>query len=165
MPRFVPAAVPAAFAAGWIAVLAALTVPAVIDGRLILLIVFVGVAIVTLETTPLVAPRFREWGLGAGILAAMLAPFGMGVSVLALFTYRAGDLGPGWERSGSVIPALVVQALAAGVVVYGLVAQRAGAAPALHRRGRWLVIAGTVIGVSTLASHLLLVAFDAAATP
>lgn len=165
MRRLAPVSVPVLFAAGWAAALAALEVPAVIDWRLIVLVAALGSAVVALQTAPLVDPRLREWGIGAGILGAMLAPLGMGVTVLALFTYRTGDLGPGWQQSETVIPALVVQAAAGASVVTGLVLQRAGRPPSRHRSGRWLVVAGTALGVAMLAAHLCAVAFDAAAAP
>jgi hypothetical protein len=163
LQRYAPAAAPVLFAAAWAVVLAVLSIPSVMDWRLILLIVLLGGAVGGLQTTALVAPRLREWGIGAGILGAMLAPFGMGVTVLSLFTYRSGDLGPGWGQSETVLPALAVQVLAAAVVITGLAIQRTGATPARHRRGRWLVLAGTLIGTSVLAAHLCAVAFDAVA--
>ena len=161
--RFAPAAAPILYAVAWAVVLTVLSIPSVMDWRLILLIVLLGGAVGGLQAAPLVAPQLREWGIGAGILGVMLAPFGMSVTVLSLFTYRSGDLGPGWEQSETLLPGLAAQVLAAAVVITGLAFQRAGATPARHRRGRWLVLAGTLIGTSVLAAHLCAVAFDAAA--
>jgi len=158
--RIAPAAVPILFATAWVIALAVWPVPAVIDWRIIGFIVVLASVVMGMQAAPLIHPGLREWGLGAGILGALLAPFGASVTVLALFSYRSGDLGPGWEQSWSVFPALAIQAVALIVVVAGLVLQRLDREPASHRLGRWLAILGTLAGSAAAAAHLYAVAYD-----
>jgi hypothetical protein len=158
---YLPLVAPIGFAAAWAVLFATIGVPGAIDWKVILLIVVLGTAVLGMLAAPLVRPALREWGLGAGILSAMLAPFGASVTVLALFSYVAGDMAPGWERSETVIAALALQAVALGVVVAGLALQREDRAEASHRRGRWAALAGTLLGVTAVAVHLLAVAHDA----
>ncbi len=160
MRRAASAAIPILFVSAWIAALAVWPVPAVIDWRIIGFVVALSTAVMGGAAAPLVSSDLDEWGLGAGILAAMLAPLGVSVTVLALFAYRAGDLGLGWERSWSVVPALAVQAAALAVVVAGLVLQRKRRPDAAHRLGRWLVMLGTLAGSAAVAGHLYAVAYD-----
>ncbi|MBU1227946.1 MAG: hypothetical protein KJ698_12145 [Actinobacteria bacterium] len=160
MRRLAPAVIPTLFLAGWMAGLAVWPVPAVIDWRIIGFVVVLSAAVMAGQAAPLISSDLGEWGLGTGILAALLAPLGMSITVLVLFSYQSGDLGPGWERSWSVIPALAVQVAALLVVGAGLALQRRDRQPASHRLGRWLVITGTLAGATAVASHLCAVAYD-----
>lgn len=160
LQRFAPLAVPSGFAAAWTVALATVTIPSSIDWKVVLMVVVLGTAVATLLTLPMVDPSLQEWGIGAGILAAMLAPFGASITVLALFAYAGGGLGPGWERSETVIPALAVQVLALMAIVAGLTLQRRDRPDASHRMGRWIAVGGTLAGTSALAVHLILTARD-----
>lgn len=160
MRPFLPLLAPLAFAVVWVTVIVVWPIPAVIDWKIVLFVLVLATGVMALQATPLIATGMSEWGLGAGILGAMLAPFGASVIVLALFAYQSGDMGPGWEQSWSVIPALVMQAIALGTVITGLFLQRKDRLPASHLRGRWVVIAGTMVGASAVAAHLIAVARD-----
>ena len=104
MPRFAAPAIPLLFLSGSAAAMVVWPIPAVIDWRIVAFIVLLSAGVMAMETLPLIDDRLGEWGLGTGILAAMLAPFGASVTVLALFSYRAGDLAEGWQRSGAHVP-------------------------------------------------------------
>ena len=160
MRRFLPLLAPIAFAIVWFSIIVMWPIPAVIDWKIVLFVLVLATWVMALQATPLISTGMTEWGLGAGILGAMLAPFGASVIVLALFAYQSGDMGPGWEQSWSVIPALVVQAIALVMVITGLVLQRKDRSPASLLRGRWIVIAGTMAGASAVAAHLIAVARD-----
>ena len=160
MRRLAPLAIPVVYTSCWAAAMASWPVPAVLDWKIIGFMVVLSASVLALQAAPLVAPGLREWGLGSGILAALLAPFGASTTVLALFSYQAGALGPGWAQSWSVRPALVVQTLALAVVIAGLLMQRDGRSDGSHVRGRWLVLGGTLVGAAVAAGHLYAVAFD-----
>lgn len=160
MRRFAPLAVPILFAAGWFTAITMWPVPAVVDWKIIGFVVVLAASIMGMQAAALVSADLREWGLGAGILGALLAPFGVSITVLALFSYRAGDLAPGWAESWSVRPAIAVQAAALIVIIAGLLLQRADRADDSHRRGRWMVLGGTLVGAAVAAGHLYAVAFD-----
>ena len=135
-------------------------IPAVIDWRIVAFVVLLSAGVMAMEALPLIDDRLGEWGLGAGILAAMLAPFGASITVLALFSYRAGDLAEGWERSASAVPAIVVQVVALTALVFGFTRQRGGRDDAAHRSGRWIVLAATLLGAAAVVTHLFVVAHD-----
>lgn len=160
MRRFAPLLAPIAFAVTWATVMAAWPIPAVIDWKIVLFVLVLATWVMALQATPIISTGMEEWGLGAGILGAMLAPFGASIVVLALFAYQSGDMGPGWEQSWSVIPALVLQLVALGMVITGLALQRKTRPPTSHRLGRWVVIAGTMVGASAVVAHLIAVAHD-----
>jgi len=160
MRRFAPLAVPILFVAGWLTAVAVRPVPAVIDWKIIAFVAVLAAAVMGMQAAALVSDDLREWGLGAGILGAMLAPFGVSITVLALFSYKAGDLAPGWAESWSVRPAIALQVFALLAAIAGLLMQRSHRAAESHRRGRWLVLGGTLVGAAVVAGHLYAVAFD-----
>ncbi|MCJ7726151.1 MAG: hypothetical protein MUP76_07170 [Acidimicrobiia bacterium] len=160
MRRLAPPAIPIVYASCWFAAMVLWPVPAVLDWKIIGFMVVLSAAVLAMQAAPLVAPGLREWGLGSGILAALLAPFGASTTVLALFSYTAGDLAPGWAQSWSVRPALVVQGLALAVVIAGLLMQRDGRSDESHVSGRWMVLGGTLVGAAAAVGHLYAVAFD-----
>jgi hypothetical protein len=137
-------------------------IPAVIDWKIALFVLILATWVMALQATPIISADMTEWGLGAGILGAILAPFGASITVLALFAYQSGDMGPGWEQSWSVIPALVLQLVALIMVITGLVLQRKDRSPLAILGGRWTVIAGTMLGASAVVAHLIAVAHDVA---
>jgi len=158
--RFTPLSVPLLFLGGSFAAMALWPIPAVIDWRIVAFIVVLSAGVMAVETLPLIDDQFGEWGLGAGILAAMLAPFGASVTVLALFSYRAGDLAEGWQRSGSAIPAITAQVLALIAVVFGLTRQRSGRDAVSHLSGRWIVLSATLMGAAAVVAHLFVTAHN-----
>jgi hypothetical protein len=160
MRRFAPLAVPILFAAGWIIAMALWPVPAAIDWKIIAFVVVLAASIMGMQAAALVSADLREWGLGAGILGALLAPFGVSITVLALFTYTTGDLAPGWAESWSVRPAIVLQAVALIGVTTGLLLQHEARSDDSHCRGRWMVLGSTWLGAAVTAGHLYAVAFD-----
>jgi len=160
MPRFTAPTVPLMFLGGFFAAIVLWPIPAVIDWRIVAFVVLLSAGVMVMETLPLINDGLGEWGVGAGILAAMLAPFGASVTVLALFSYRAGDLAEGWERSGSAIPAIAVQVIALTALVFGLTRQRSGRDDTSHRSGRWIVLIATLLGAAAVVTHLFVVAHD-----
>ena len=160
MPRFASIAVPLLFLGGSVAAMVVWPIPAVIDWRIVAFVVVLSASVLAVETLPLIDDRLSEWGLGAGLLAAMLSPFGASVTVLALFSYRAGDLAEGWQRSGSAIPVIAVQVAALIAIVFGLTMQRSGRDAASHLSGRWIVLSATLLGAAAVVTHLFVIAHD-----
>jgi len=160
MPRFTAPALPLLSLGGFVTAMLIWPIPAVIDWRIVAFVALLAVGVMAMEALPLVDDRLREWGLGAGLLAAMLAPFGASITVLALFTYRAGELAEGWERSGSAIPALAGQVIALIALVFGLTRQRSDRDGMSHRSGRWIVLIATLLGGAAVVTHLFVVAHD-----
>ena len=134
--------------------------PAVIDWWIVAFIVVLSASVMAVETLPLIDDRLGEWGLGAGILSAILSPFGASVTVLALFSYGAGGLAEGWQRSGSAIPVIAVQVVALIAVVFGLTRQRRDRDTASHLSGRWMVLSATLLGAAAVVTHLFVIAHD-----
>jgi len=158
--RFVSLTVPLLFLGGSVTAMVLWPIPAVIDWRIVAFVVVVSASVMAVETLPLIDDQLGEWGLGAGILAAMLAPFGASVTVLVLFSYHAGDLAEGWQRSGSAIPAIAVQVVALIAVVFGLTRQRSDRDTAFHLSGRWIVLLATMLGGAAVVAHLFVIAHD-----